>query len=139
MSISSWCWCRANAGHTDPCLPGAGFTFDERWNCGLIHTGQFCYSPGNCLGASCAARHTYGWGSADYDGGGSAFVTVGPFCVESFCGSEDSFFGSDWGLVRACRFGTCVDQNYGRFVMYVQWSSSGSTTARHTILGHGKA
>src|SRR3954470_3986429 len=120
------------------CLPGGGYTWDSGvWNCGLIYSNQACFQPGNCLGLSCARVHTFGWGSADYDGSGKPTVVVTAICIESFCTEADGFSAAGIKLARACRFNDCDDQDYGGFKMGVQHAAGGTT--RHTILGHGKA
>lgn len=56
------------------CLPGGGYSYDRHWNCGLIYGQiQSCFYPG-VLGRPSGQTHTWGWGSADYDGGGTVRV-----------------------------------------------------------------
>ena len=117
------------------CLPGIGYTFDVQWNCGLIwgsNSGalQKCWEPGNCISEqvapACSHEHTFGWGSADYDGGGGVFVYIQ---------TANYAWGSvDWNLARACALSNCNDTTAGS---RLEVHHNGST--RHTIYGHGKA
>jgi hypothetical protein len=116
------------------CLPGSGYTWDNYWNCGLIYSGQWCYQPGNCLGVSCADRHTFGWGSADYDGSGTIFVYIGL----SGGSAPRAALGGGYGLARTCWRNDCNDQDAYTMYGLVSWQKAGST-ARHTIIGHAKA
>lgn len=116
------------------CLPGSGYTWDRSWNCGLIYDNQDCFQPGNCLSVRCADLHTFGWGSADYDGGGRIFVNV-------FLGGGQAprgALGGGFNLARTCYRNDCNDQDSYAMYGFVSWGTSGST-ARHTIIGSGKA
>lgn len=117
------------------CLPGSGYTFDVNWNCGLIYGSnsgalQKCWEPGNCISGggapACAHQHTFGWGSADYDGGGGVFVYIQT--------GNYSWGSVDWNLARACALSSCNDTTASS---YLQVYHNG--TGRHTIYGHGKA
>lgn len=120
-------------------LPGSGYTFDVTWDCGLIYGShsQSCYAPGNCLGTGCASSHTYGWGSADYDGGGSVQVRVYAGCSSAgTCGNIPEFYNYGTNLARACYDSfSCDDQDSRSYKMFVSQGDSN----RHTIYGHGKA
>ncbi|HEX6391646.1 MAG TPA: hypothetical protein VFZ89_19430, partial [Solirubrobacteraceae bacterium] len=82
--------------------------------------------------AANAITHTFGWGSSDYDGGGS--TTVGLDASTS----SSSYFGG-WGtnLLRSCYYNSCNDQSGTYLKMSVFHSDSNG--AGHTIYGHGKA
>lgn len=112
-------------------LPGSGYTFDQYWNCGLIYSSQLCWYPG-VLGYNSSYNHSWGPGSADYDGSGSPRVSI--------AGGTGSYtyFGADGArLARACYSYTCNDQDSVQMGMSVTHFAGGSI--RHTINGHGKA
>lgn len=108
------------------CLPGTGYTFDQRWNCGSIDSdlGTYCYYNETKIREH-AALHTWGWGSAAYNGSGSTFV-----CVIG----EGHFEGCGVDLARACYFANCNDQESSSFQMSV-----GNFGDPHTVWGHGEA
>jgi hypothetical protein len=115
--------------------PGNGYTFHSLWNCGGIYSNQTCYSPGNCLGPSCAANHSFGWGSADEDVGASLYLRI-----TAKSPSTRDFTGSGYDYVNACYYPNssppCNDQDsHLDFLMYVTHTSSGLWT----IKGHGDA
>jgi hypothetical protein len=117
-------------------LPGTGYTADYTWNCGqLAPSGtQTYYQPGNCLGPSCATRHSYGWGSADYDGTGTVGLEVATTCNSSGC--PYNWGNQGFNLVRACyAYPGCNDQDAHLYFMDVRNLSAGY----RKILGHGKA
>lgn len=109
------------------CLPGSGYTFDKTYECGLIYERaiQECWYPG-VLGEPPGERHTWGWGSADYDGSGTVPVIV----------LGELFFGHGNNLARACYANNCDDQNIYSLHILVGHTESG---ARHTIIGHAEA
>lgn len=108
------------------CLPGSGYTYDGTWNCGA--TTAVCYEPGTTNYGS-AYIHTYGWGSADYDGAGATTVNL---CAVS---SGSCYFGgAGTNLIRACYNDNCNDQNAIGLKLGVS-----SPYESHTINGHGKA
>jgi hypothetical protein len=111
------------------CLPGSGYTLDSQWDCGTIDStsGDACYANGTLAWGN-AVTHTWGWGSADYDGAGSTWV-----CIQAEGGS----FGScGTNLARACFNTNCNDQSSSSFRLYVENYDGGT---RHTVYGHGKA
>jgi hypothetical protein len=120
-------------------LPGAGYTYDQHWNCGAFSHVQGCYFPGTLGDPGTSYRHTWGWASADYDGGTDLGVridgVIGAICY--ICGQGNE-------LVRACYNGgnPCPDQNatlFGISVGWFVWPNGGSTNANHTIYGHAEA
>lgn len=109
------------------CLPGSGYTLDEAWNCGQIHSEVNCYYNGvTSLGS--AITHTWGFGSASYSGEGNDDVRIDAHTLEL------SYFGG-WGtnLSRACFNDNCNDQD--AILMYEDVGNAGF----HTISGHGEA
>jgi len=111
------------------CLPGSGYTFDRTWNCGLFYgyPTQDCWYPG-VLGPPPSSKHTWGWGSADYDGVGHFDVAIS---------APGGFFGRSDRLARACFFSSCNDQGGTLLDAFVRhYAGSG---IRHTIYGHTKA
>jgi len=113
--------------------PGSGYTYDRYWNCGLIYNVSIhsCYFPG-VLGNPQGYQHTWGWASADYDGGGT--VPVGVQGVDDN-GSVD-FGASGSNLARACYYSSCNDNGSDWLDVHVY---HGSASGRHTIYGHAKA
>ncbi len=110
-------------GSTTGCLPGSGYTFDVLYDCGTLPAYTNCFYPGYTdLGRS--ITHTWGWGSADYDGGGSTTVCVNMVTVFQGCGVN---------LVRACAQSTCNDQSVYSAVIAI------ATSENHTITGHAEA
>jgi hypothetical protein len=108
------------------CLPGSGYTLDQTWSCGLLNSGRACFSPGTRVIEN-ANRHTWSWGSADYDGQGSIQVFI----------TAASFGASGTNLTRACYFSSCNDQDSEFSVIWMShYTPSG---AQHTIHGHAKA
>jgi hypothetical protein len=113
-------------------LPGSGYTFDVTWNCGAIQTdsGEYCYYNGT-LSWSAATKHTWGWGSAAYNGTGTTWV-----CVEAqFDSGADSFGGCGTNLARSCYFANCNDQDS----VYLRMNVQNHGANAHTIWGHGEA
>jgi hypothetical protein len=119
----------------EDCLPREGYTFQRFYNCGLIHKDNIerCYFPG-VLGRPSGNKHSWSWGSADYDGEG--VIEVG---LDAGTSSQ-SFFGG-WGknLSRACSRTNCNDEDGQSWDISVFWCCSGSSYTRHTIYGHGQA
>jgi hypothetical protein len=122
--------CQSSSGG---CLPGSGYTLDVTWNCGVLASGgsDRCYYNATKSGAS-AITHTFGWGSSDYDGGGSTSVGLDASTTST------SYFGG-WGtnILRSCYNDNCNDQSgtYMRMSVF----QSDTNGAGHTIYGHGKA
>lgn len=110
-------------GSSSGCLPGSGYTFNIYWDCGVLAANTPCFYPGT-TNSSNAILHTWGWGSADYDGGGNTQV-----CVQEVY----AFGGCGLNLWRACYRSDCNDQNEWNAALYVY------ATANHTITGHGEA
>ena len=113
--------------HGNECVPGSGYTFDETWNCGQIHSEVDCfYHEVTSLGS--AIKHTWGFGSASYNGAGNVEVRIEGRTEEL------SLFGG-WGtnLSRACYNDNCNDQD--GVLLYEDVGNSGF----HTISGHGEA
>jgi hypothetical protein len=111
------------------CLPGSGYTFDRTWNCGLFYgyPTQDCWFPG-VLGQPPSSKHTWGWGSADYDG-------VGHFNVAIY--APGGFYSEGDRLARACFYSSCNDQ--GGTLLDVLVRHYDGSGVRHTIYGHAKA
>jgi hypothetical protein len=87
------------------CLPGSGYTLDVSWNCGAHTSAANCYYNG-VLSKAHAARHTWGWGSADFDGSGNPTV-----CVAAE-GSTQTVWGQCAAkLVRVCAKSNCADDD----------------------------
>jgi hypothetical protein len=108
------------------CLPSGPYNADATWNCGA--TAQVCLAAGTVTWGS-ASIHSWGWGSADYDGGGT--ITV---CFAGEDGPGSGVFGScGSNLARSCFFSSCVDQSVINLAAGV-WSSGSS----HTVNGHAK-
>lgn len=107
------------------CLPRSGYTLDETYNCGFIDYGEICFYPGwlNRDGP----HHTWGFGSATYNGAGDADVYV----ASKFDSGTTAFFGHGTNLARACYEGNCNDQN-SAFINHVVYPLT-----RHTVIGHG--
>ena len=122
----------------DSCLPTTGYTYDTHWNCGGFYGNQVCYQPGACLNYICADAHTFGWGSADYDGSASLNVRIAadPATATAF----PSFSNSGGSLARACRRRDCVDTDLADQRYWERVSHDHLNHAHtHTIKGHGKA
>jgi len=109
------------------CLPGTGYTIDRTWDCGQIHSETLCWFNGVTSRAS-ATQHTWGFGSAAYNGEGSVSVAI-----EATTGTIDPFGSSGTNLARACFENNCNDQESTS--LYENVSNSGF----HTIFGHGEA
>lgn len=130
--------CTASAGAS--CYPGSDYTADFNWDCGPFYpTIQYCFEPTNCMSPICAHDHSYGWGSADYDGDGTVFVSIVATCSdkEPTCNRNPDppvWGGIAEGLVRACAVQSCNDVDVLWFVGVTHVSD-----ARHTIYGHAKA
>ena len=116
--------CASRRG-SDRDLPGEGYTFDMYFNCGVIE-GQkdACFPPGT-KNIDNREDHTWGWGSADYDGSGDVAV-----CVKG-----DGMGDCNPNLARACVYASCNDQDTGAMAIWV----SHQHTHGHTVYGHGKA
>lgn len=113
-------------------LPGSGYTFDRFWNCGQVRAFQNCFFPG-VLGFDPSQNHTWGWGSADFDGAGSPLVTIVAQNTNT-----GSFFGATAErLARACYLSSCNDQDGDFMLIRVGHGRDGDTL--RTIFGHGKA
>lgn len=115
-------FCQGNS-----CLPGSGYTFEDVWNCGQIHSEVNCYYK-EVTSESSATTHTWGFGSASYSGEGNDEVRLDAHTHEL------SYFGG-WGtnLIRACYENNCNDQD--SIFMYEDVGNAGF----HTISGHGEA
>jgi hypothetical protein len=132
------CACALNAagawGQSGP-LPGSGYTATYSYNCGVLHDGgpnQFCFSQGTRSAAN-ASYHTYGWGSADYDGTNPGSVLV---CTNlEITGAGNC----DYNYARACVYPPqCNDpgdsSNWrGRHVVWL------ASSPPHTVNGKAKA
>lgn len=118
----------AETAGSDRNLPGNGYSFDQHWNCGQISLrDEVCYAAGT-RDEAWADRHSYGWASADYDGGGSIKV-----CVRTY-----RFADCGYNLTRACYYSSCNDQNVDkRLIVWV--SNAEENGSRHTVYGHAKA
>jgi hypothetical protein len=114
------------------CAPTTGYTYDRYWDCGPIYDNfiQSCWFPGY-LGRPTGNQHTWGWGSADWDGGGS--IGVG---LDASTTSQSRFGGVGTNLMRACYYDGCYDQDGLLLDMRVFHTYR---EARRTIFGHGKA
>lgn len=113
------------------CLPGGGYTYEDTWNCGPIYAQQACYQPGNCLSSICGDNHSFGFGSADYDGGGRIAVGISAPCVSGCSGTFDAV---GINLARACARSNCNDVAPLRKMFVAQGDNN-----RHTVKGRGKA
>lgn len=109
------------------CLPGSGYTFERVWDCGQIHSETICFYNGVTSRGS-ATAHTWGWGSAAYNGEGS--VTV---LLDASISTFSYFGGAGTNLIRACYNDNCNDQESVLMDMDV------ANTGFHTIFGHGEA
>lgn len=108
------------------CTPGSGYTLDDTWDCGAIPVRTRCYFNGVTSAPSALSRY-WGWGSAAYNGAGSAWV-----CING----GTYFYACATNLARACFDGTnCNAQRAASFVMYVE----NFAVDPHTIFGHGLA
>lgn len=106
-------------------LPGSGYTFDTYWNCGPIYLTQYCYEPGT-LGTP--HYHTFGWGSADYDGAGAIYL-----CIRI---GANVWVACGYNLARVCVNANCNDSTYNNPAAVTNEETDGS---RHTVKGHAKA
>jgi len=109
------------------CLPGSGYTVDRTWDCGQIHSETLCFYNGVTSRGS-AILHTWGWGSAAYNGEGSVSVLL-----DASISTLSFFGGAGTNLIRACYNENCNDQEAQLMHMDV------SNTGFHTIFGHGEA
>lgn len=111
------------------CLPGTGYTLDKVWDCGPINSldGTSCYANGTLIQGN-AVRHTWGWGSAAYNGSGSTTVQI-------LLSGHSSSSGTN--LARVCWYASCNDQNVSAVHALVKHFAWGGV--RHTVFGHGKA
>jgi hypothetical protein len=117
--------------HSQSCLPGSGYYGNRYWDCGLLDRVNVCYiSASNGAGTTNvndALVAGWGWGSADYDGGGSTTV-----CTTTWNTSNGGVFSDcETNLARACYFSNCDDQDTYALVQGIQ------TDPSHTIYGHG--
>jgi hypothetical protein len=119
---SAWPPCQGNS-----CLPTTGYTIDETWNCGQIHSEVSCYFR-EVTTLRSATLHTWGFGSASYNGEGSVSVTI-----EAGTPELSYFGGTGTNLMRSCYELGCADQD--SISMHEQVSNGGF----HTIFGHGEA
>jgi hypothetical protein len=112
------------------CLPGSGYTYDSTpWDCGAINSldGTYCYANGTLTQGS-GVRHSYGWGSAAYNGAGTTTVQIILYNHSSSSGTN---------LARVCWFASCDDQTTDPIWALVGNFSTGGT--RHTVFGHAEA
>jgi hypothetical protein len=133
LAVAAFNAARADAECGIPgCLPGRGYYGDRYWNCGVLNPNEGCYmgnagygvrNPGSALLAG------WGWGSADYDGGGNSDV-----CIDANSpGGPLWFWNCATNLARACFNVNCDDQDdYTNIFERVY-----SRYDRHTIYGHG--
>jgi hypothetical protein len=111
------------------CLPGSGYTFDQTWGCGVIPANGTCYAPG-VTSRSNAEAHTYGYGSAIYNGSGNPVICVaaiiqgGTYVPFGWCGNS---------LARACYLDSCNDVGTATNMTVAPQNTA------HTVSGHGKA
>lgn len=113
-------------------LPGSGYSFDAYWNCGYLPSGRACAEGdgGGIIDAGPGTHtHTFGWGSADYDGFGSTQLSIDALPT----GSGRTWGGRGENVARACFSATCNDQGSYQYIMYF------TTSPSHTVYGHGKA
>lgn len=122
------------AGHVQPasancqgsgCLPGSGYTFDRTWDCGVIGPVVRCWYNATTSESS-ATQHTWGFGSAAYNGAGSVYVCVGT--------APNYFIDCGTNLARGCYDSNCNDQD---FIWFKEWVYQ--NTGSHTVWGHGLA
>lgn len=116
----------------DPCLPGSGYTLDSVWDCSVISRGTNCIANGTTT-PMYGVSHTWGWGSAAYNGAGSTSVLI-----ENLGGDKGTGLGmyaTGSNLARTCYLSNCNDQGSDSFLLLVQNTGSNA----HTIYGHGKA
>lgn len=125
--------CPPGGSSGSDCLPGSGYSLDRQWNCGYLVSANSCWYNGGNIGAQQTAaigpEHTWGWGSVDYDGGGSTTVYM---CARNSAGSC-AFSGFGTNLVRVCYSGTCNDQGGAWLRIYMR------TNPGHTVYAHAKA
>ena len=107
------------------CLPGSGYTFDQQWNCGVIGPVVRCWYNAT-TSESAATSHTWGFGSAAYNGSGSVYVCTGT--------SPNYFIDCGTNLARGCYDSNCNDQG---FIWFKEWVYQ--NTGSHTVWGHGLA
>lgn len=107
------------------CLPGSGYTFDQSWNCGVIAPIQRCWYNATTSEGS-ATQHTWGWGSAAYNGAGNVYVCIGTV--------PNYFIDCGTNLARGCFDSNCNDQDS---IWFKEWVYQ--NTGNHTVWGHGKA
>lgn len=117
------------------CLPGSGYTgTPPQWNCGVLAVGSDCWSRDTSSGTTSFSNgtyHSWGWGSADYDGGGSTTVTI---CAKSAPNDEACAFGAGGtNLARACYYASCNDQD-----SWTGWKILIATYPAHTIYGKAR-
>lgn len=114
------------------CLPGSGYTFDQSWNCGSIADYPVECFYRETTRAESATTHTWGWGSAANNSGGTYYVTI------RATGSAGRIWFSGGGnnLARACYQANCNDQEETLLRMQVSHWEAG---LRQTIWGHGEA
>jgi hypothetical protein len=113
------------------CLPGSGYTQDTTWNCGVLGTSATCYANGATIIGN-AVLHTWGWGSAAYNGAGNVGV-----CLNAVNSAGTQAFWGDCGtnLARASALDQpCNDQDSTNYKLGVFLQGSNP----HTIHGHGK-
>jgi hypothetical protein len=113
--------------------PGSGYTFDRQWSCGLVYGAsvQKCWFDG-VLGYNSSFNHSWGWGSNDYDGGGTV-----PLQAEGRTGATLFFYGAGDNYTTACYYLSCNDQ--GVYLMGFAISHTEGANIRHTLYGHAKA
>jgi hypothetical protein len=109
------------------CLPGSGYTVDRTWDCGQIHSEVNCFYNGVTSRAS-AGEHTWGFGSAAYNGEGSTTVRL-----DASTSTFSFFGGAGTNLIRACFNDNCDDQDSTMMDELV------GNSGFHTIFGHGEA
>ena len=115
------------------CLPGSGYTFDRTWNCGSRPAGTKCWWPGYIAHPS-GRTHSWGFGSADYDGSGQVNVTVTGCSWIETTQCLVHFSASATNLARACWYASCNDQDH---LLVDLWVRNNQGPAR--VIGHGKA
>lgn len=121
----------ACSSSTGGCQPGTGYTFDTGvWSCGGLQVGETCWesSPPTKNHGS-GHSHSFGWMSADYDGGGSTGVKA---CLAAVTSASCGYYGWGTNIVRICVYNNCNDAT-GNLKAGV------STDRPHTVKGHGKA
>jgi hypothetical protein len=104
------------------CLPGSGYSFDNPY-CGATVDPNVPCGDGSL--------HSYGFNSADYDGGGHTTVCA---LVEHYPDGGDQFGGCGTDILRSCFQSNCNDVTNSDLYAFVY-----NLNERHTISGHAKA